>query len=157
MKTYSAKPADIEKKWYVIDADGLILGRMAAVIATYLKGKHKPMYTPSMDCGDNIIVINAEKVQLSGKKKDNKIYYWHTGYPGGIKEKNAGNILEGDYPERVVIKAVQRMLNNNPMGRQQLRNLRVFTGPEHTHEAQQPEILDVAAMNEKNARISANG
>ncbi len=157
MKTYSAKPADIEKKWYVIDADGLILGRMAAIIATYLKGKHKPMYTPSMDCGDNIIVINAEKVQLSGTKKDNKIYYWHTGHPGGIKERNARDILEGDYPERVVIKAVQRMLNNNPLGRQQLKNLRVFAGPEHTHEAQQPEVLDVAAMNEKNARNSANG
>lgn len=157
MKTYSAKPADIEKKWYVIDAEGLILGRMAAVIATYLKGKHKPMYTPSMDCGDNIIVINAEKVQLSGAKKDKKIYYWHTGHPGGIKEKNARDILEGDHPERVVIKAVQRMLNNNPMGRQQLKNLRVFVGPEHTHEAQQPEILDVAAMNEKNARNSTNG
>ena len=157
MKTYSATPADIEKKWYVIDAEGLILGRMAAVIATYLKGKHKPMYTPSMDCGDNIIVINADKVKLSGKKLDDKVYYWHTGHPGGIKDRTARDILEGDHPERVVMKAVQRMLNNNPLGRQQLRNLRVFAGPEHKHEAQNPEVLDVAAMNEKNVRNSTNG
>lgn len=157
MKTYSAKPADIEKKWYVVDAEGLVLGRMAAIIATYLKGKHKPMYTPSMDCGDNIIVINAEKVKLSGKKKDDKVYYWHTGHPGGIKDRTARDILEGDYPERVVTKAVQRMLNNNPMGRQQMRNLRVFAGPTHTHEAQQPEVLDIASMNEKNTRDSYNG
>ncbi len=157
MKTYSAIPADIEKKWFVIDADGLILGRMAAIIATYLKGKHKPMYTPSMDCGDNIIVINAEKVKLSGAKIDKKIYYWHTGYPGGIKDRTARDLLEGDYPERVVTLAVKRMIHNGPLGRLQLKNLRVFVGPEHTHAAQQPQVLDVAAMNEKNSRNSHNG
>jgi large subunit ribosomal protein L13 len=157
MKTYSAKPADIEKKWFVIDAEGIVLGRMAAIIATYLKGKHKPMYTPSMDCGDNIIVINAEKVKLTGNKMDGKIYYWHTGYPGGIKERTARDILEGDYPERVIMKAVKRMLHNGPLGREQLKNLRVFSGPEHTHQAQSPEILDIAAINVKNARNSQNG
>jgi large subunit ribosomal protein L13 len=115
------------------------------------------MYTPSMDCGDNIIVINAEKVKLSGNKKDKKIYYWHTGHPGGIKDRTARDILEGEYPERVVMQAVKRMLHNGPLSREQLKNLRVFAGSEHTHYAQQPEVLDVAAMNEKNSRNSNNG
>lgn len=152
MKTFSATPADIEKKWFVVDAEGVVLGRLAAMIATYLRGKHKPYYTPHMDCGDNIIVINAEKVKLTGNKMRDKIYYRHTGYPGGIKENRAGQILEGRFPERVVMKAVQRMIPRGPLGRVQLTNLRVFAGDKHTHEAQNPEVLDIGSMNIKNTR-----
>ena len=152
MKTYSAKPSDIERKWYVIDADGLVLGRMATVIATRLRGKHKTTYTPHMDCGDNIIVINAEKVKLTGNKRTDKTYYWHTGYPGGIKSRTAGAILDGSHPERVVEKAVERMISRNPLGRKQMKKLHVYAGAEHPHDAQQPEVLDVADMNSKNKR-----
>jgi large subunit ribosomal protein L13 len=152
MKTYSVKPSEIEKKWYVIDAEGLVLGRMAAVISRILRGKHKTTFTPHMDCGDNIVVVNAEKVKLTGKKLTDKIYYRHTGYPGGIRANTAGGILSGKRPERVVIKAVERMLPRGPLGRQQMKNLKVFSGPEHSHEAQKPEALDVAAMNSKNKR-----
>ena len=152
MKTFSAKPSDIDKKWLLVDADGVVLGRLAAVVANRLRGKHKPIYTPHLDCGDNVIVINAEKVKLTGKKRSDKIYYRHTGYPGGIKSQTAGEILEGRFPERVVEKAVQRMIPKGPLGRQQMRNLRVYAGTEHPHEAQQPEVLDVAAMNPKNKR-----
>lgn len=152
MKTFSAKPTDIDRKWYVIDADGLVLGRLATVVATRLRGKHKPMYTPHMDCGDNVIIINAEKVAMTGNKRRDKVYYWHTGYPGGIKSRTAGAILSGNHPERVVEKAVERMISRNPLGRQQMRKLHVYAGAEHPHEAQQPEVLDVAAMNSKNKR-----
>ena len=152
MKTYSAKPSDIERAWCVIDADGLVLGRLAAVIASRLRGKHKPLFTPHIDCGDNIIVINAEKVRLTGRKRANKIYYWHTGYPGGIKSRTAERILDGKHPERVLIKAVERMISRNPLGRAQMRKLHVYKGGEHPHEAQKPEVLDVAAMNRKNKR-----
>ena len=152
MKTYSAKPADVERKWYVIDAEDMVLGRLASVIAMRLRGKHKPMFTPHIDCGDNIIVINAEKVRLTGNKRNAKQYYWHTGYPGGIKSRTAGALLDGAHPERVVTKAVERMISRNPLGRQQMRKLHVYAGPEHPHEAQQPETLDVAAMNAKNKR-----
>jgi large subunit ribosomal protein L13 len=152
MKTYSAKPSEVEKKWFVIDADGLVLGRMASVIAMRLRGKHKPMYTPHIDCGDNIIVINAEKVRLTGRKRTDKTYFWHTGYPGGIKQRTAEQILDGRFPERVVIKAVERMISRSPMGRQQMRKLHAYAGAEHPHQAQQPEVLDVAAMNPKNNR-----
>ena len=152
MKTYSAKPSDIERKWYVIDADGLVLGRMATVIATRLRGKHKTTYTPHMDCGDNIIVINAEKVKLTGNKRTDKTYYWHTGYPGGIKSRTAGSILDGNHPERVVEKAVERMVSRNSLGRKQMTKLHVYAGSEHPHDAQQPEVLNVAAMNSKNKR-----
>ncbi len=152
MKTYSAKPSDIEKKWYVIDAEGVVLGRMASIIALRLRGKHKPMFTPHMDCGDNIIVINADKVHMTGRKTANKIYYWHTGYPGGIKSRTAGAILGGNHPERVVIKAIERMISRNPMGRRQMKNLHVYKGADHPHQAQNPEVLDVAAMNPKNKR-----
>jgi large subunit ribosomal protein L13 len=152
MKTYSAKASEIEKKWFVIDADGLVLGRMASQIARILRGKHKPTFTPHMDCGDNVIVVNAEKVKLTGRKLGDKIYYWHTGYPGGIKQRTAGQILEGKHPDRVVTKAVERMISRNRLGRQQMRNLRVYAGPEHPHEAQQPEVLDVASWNPKNKR-----
>ncbi|MGY9106395.1 MAG: 50S ribosomal protein L13 [Alphaproteobacteria bacterium] len=150
MQTYSAKASEISKKWLLIDAEGLVVGRLAAIIATRLLGKHKPTYTPHMDCGDNIVVINAEKILLTGNKVKDKKYYWHTGYPGGIKERTAGEYLSGKAPTRVVEKAVQRMLPRGPLGRQQLSNLRVYAGPEHPHEAQQPEAFDVAALSPKN-------
>ncbi|MDF2232137.1 50S ribosomal protein L13 [Albimonas sp. CAU 1670] len=152
MKTFSAKPADIDKKWVVIDAEGIVLGRLAALIAMRLRGKHKPSFTPHMDMGDNVIVINAEKVQLTGRKRTDKQYYWHTGYPGGIKSRTAGQILEGKFPERVIEKAVQRMMPGGPLTRKQLSNLRVYAGAEHPHEAQTPEAIDVAALNSKNTR-----
>ena len=152
MKTYSAKPGDIERKWFVIDAEGVVLGRLASIVAMRLRGKHKPMYTPHIDCGDHIVIINAGKVQLTGNKLADKIYYRHTGYPGGIRSTTAGKILDGKHPERVVEKAVQRMIPKGPLGRQVLRKLKVYAGAEHPHEAQQPEILDVAAMNDKNKR-----
>lgn len=152
MKTYSARPADVTKKWVVIDADGLILGRLATVIATRLRGKHRPTFTPHVDTGDNIIVINAEKVKVTGKKLQDKVFYWHTGHPGGIKGRSVGQILGGANPERVITKAVERMLTRNNLGRQIMRNLRVYAGTQHPHEAQNPEVLDVAAMNPKNKR-----
>ncbi len=152
MKTYSAKPSEIDKKWLMIDADGLVLGRLASIIAMRLRGKHKPTYTPHLDCGDNIIVINAEKVVLTGKKMTDKIFYWHTGYPGGIKQRTMAEIIEKGHPERLIIKAVERMVPRGPLGRQQMKNLRVYAGAEHPHEAQKPEPLDVAAMNPKNKR-----
>jgi len=152
MKTYSAKPADIEKKWFIVDAEGVVLGRLAVRIANLLRGKHKPMYTPHMDCGDNVIVVNAGKVRLTGNKLAGKIYYRHTGHPGGIKQRTAGQILEGKHPERVLLKAVERMVPDGPLGRQQMRNLRVYAGAEHPHEAQAPAVLDVGAENPKNRR-----
>ncbi len=152
MNTYSAKPTEIERKWCVIDAEGLVLGRMASIISMRLRGKHKPTYTPHMDCGDHIIVINADKVQLTGRKRTDKVYHRHTGYPGGIKSVTAGKVLEGEHPERVVIKAVERMISRNPLGRQQMRKLHVYAGTDHPHAAQNPEVLDVAAMNSKNSR-----
>ena len=152
MKTYSAKPADIDKKWILIDAEGIVLGRLATIIAMRLRGKHKATFTPHMDMGDNVIVINAEKVQMTGNKRTDKKYYWHTGHPGGIKHRTAGQILEGNHPDRVVTKAVQRMLPGGPLSRQQMTNLRVYAGAEHPHEAQNPEVLDVASMNSKNTR-----
>ena len=151
MKTYTATPAAIEKKWVVIDAEGVVLGRLASIIAMRLRGKHKPTFTPHMDMGDNVIVINAEKVQLTGKKRE-KPNYWHTGYPGGIKHRTAGQILEGAHPERVVQKAVERMMPGGPLTRKQMSNLRVYAGAEHPHEAQSPEALDVKSMNKKNTR-----
>jgi len=152
MKTFSAKPSDIEKKWVLIDAEGLVVGRLAALIATRLRGKHKPAFTPHMDDGDNVIVINADKVVFTGRKRNDKTYYWHTGYPGGIKERQAHQILDGRFPERVLEKAVERMLPRGPLGRQQLKNLRIYASAEHPHEAQQPEPLDVAALNTKNTK-----
>ncbi|GLK82518.1 50S ribosomal protein L13 [Ancylobacter defluvii] len=152
MKTFSAKPADIEKKWVVIDATDLVVGRLATIIATRLKGKHKAIYTPHVDCGDNVVVINAEKVALTGNKRNDKVYYHHTGFPGGIKERTAKFLLDGRFPERVVEKAVERMLARGPLGRKLMGNLRVYKGPAHPHEAQQPVALDVAALNRKNVR-----
>jgi large subunit ribosomal protein L13 len=150
MQTYSAKASEIQKKWIVIDADGLVVGRLAAIVATRLRGKHKPMYTPHMDCGDNVIIVNAGKVLLTGNKLTDKKYYWHTGYIGGIKERSPEKFLTGRTPERVVELAVKRMLPRGPLGKHQFANLRVFAGPDHPHEAQQPEKLDIAAMNPKN-------
>jgi large subunit ribosomal protein L13 len=152
MKTFSATPKDIEKSWTLIDADGLVVGRLAVLIANRLRGKHKPSYTPHMDCGDHIIVINAGNVVLTGNKRADKVYHWHTGYPGGIKDRSAAKILEGKHPERILQKAVKRMIPRGPLGRQQLKNLRIYPGPEHPHAAQEPVTLDVAALNTKNAR-----
>ncbi len=154
MKTYSARPADIEKKWILIDAEEVVLGRLAVQVANLLRGKHKTTYTPHMDCGDNVIVINAGKVKLTGKKLSDKIYYWHTGYPGGIKQRTAGQVLEGKQPDRVVRKAIERMVPRGPLGRQQMKNLRVYAGAEHPHEAQNPSVLDFAAQNPKNRRTA---
>src|SRR3954464_15281555 len=148
--TKAAKPAEVEKKWHLIDADGLVVGRVATIIANMLRGKHKPSFTPHVDCGDNLVVINADKIPFTGKKLADKIYYRHTGYAGGIKGVTAGKILEGKFPERILEKAVERMIPRGPLGRQQMRNLRVYTGAEHPHAAQNPEPLDVAAMNRKN-------
>jgi len=152
MKTFSAKPADIEKKWILIDATGLVPGRLASIVALRLRGKHKPSYTPHVDDGDNVIVVNAAKVVLTGRKRDKKVYHYHTNYIGGIKERTAKQILTGRFPERIVEKAVERMLPRGPLGRKQLGNLRVYPSEKHPHEAQQPQKLDVAAMNRKNVR-----
>jgi large subunit ribosomal protein L13 len=152
MKTYSAKPAEVDKKWVMIDAEGLVVGRLASIVALRLRGKHKATFTPHVDCGDNVIIINAAKVVLTGRKRDQKVYYHYTGYIGGIKERSAKAILTGRFPERVVEKAVERMLPRGPLGRQQLSNLRVYPHAEHPHAAQQPEKLDIAVMNRKNKR-----
>ena len=146
MKTFSAKPADIDKKWFIIDAEGVVLGRLASIIAMRLRGKHKPSFTPSMDMGDNVIVINAEKVQLTGKKRSDKIHYWHTGHPGGIKSKSARQIIEGKFPDRVIRMAVKRMIPKGPLGSTQLSNMKVYAGSNHPHEAQAPEILNISEM-----------
>jgi large subunit ribosomal protein L13 len=152
MKTFSATPKDIDKSWILIDANGLVVGRLAALIATRLRGKHKPSFTPHMDDGDNIVVVNAGHVVLTGNKRADKEYHWHTGYPGGIKSRTAGKILDSKHPERVLQKAVERMLPKGPLARKQLKNLRVYAGPEHPHEAQNPVKLDVTALNRKNVR-----
>ncbi|MBN9021566.1 MAG: 50S ribosomal protein L13 [Rhizobiales bacterium] len=154
MKTFSAKPAEVEKKWVLIDADGAVVGRLAAILARRLRGKHLPTYTPHVDCGDNIVVINADKVVLTGRKYEDKTYYWHTGHIGGIKERKARAILEGKFPERVLEKAVERMMPDGPLARRQLKNLRIYKGADHPHEAQQPEKVDLAAMSHKNTRIA---
>ena len=153
MKTYSATPADIDKKWILIDAEGVVLGRLASIIATRLRGKHKAGFTPNMDMGDNVIVINADKVQLTGRKRENP-NYWHTGHPGGIKSRTTAEILEGAHPERVVTQAVKRMLPGNRLARRQMTHLRVYAGTEHPHEAQDPQVLDVKNMNSKNTRVA---
>ena len=152
MKTYSMKAAEVEKKWLVVDAEDVVLGRLASIVALRLRGKHNPSFTPHVDCGDNVIVINAEKVRLTGNKREQDIFYWHTGYPGGIKGRSKGELLEGRHPERVIEKAVERMLPDGPLGRKVFKNLRVYAGPNHGQEAQKPEVLDIAAMNPKNKR-----
>ena len=152
MNTYTAKPSDIERKWYVVDAQGVVLGRLSAEIAKILRGKHKPMYSTNIDCGDYVVVINADKVKLTGNKLTDKKYYKHTGWIGSVKETTAGKILDGRFPERVIIKAVERMISRNPMGRQQMTKLKVYAGSEHPHTAQNPEVLDIASRNPKNKR-----
>ena len=152
MKTYSAKPKEVTRDWFIIDADGLVLGRLASQIALRLRGKHKPTFTPHIDCGDNIVVINADKVLLTGNKRTNKTYFWHTGYPGGIRSRTADKILSSRYPERVLMKAVERMISRSPLGRQQMRKLHVYAGNEHPHDAQKPQVLDIAKINRKNVK-----
>ena len=148
--TKSATPYTVEKKWHLIDADGLVVGRLASIVANILRGKHKPSYTPHIDCGDNVIIVNVEKVRFTGRKLQQQTYYKHTGFAGGIKEITADKVLAGRFPERVLEKAIERMIPRGPLGRAQMRNLRLFAGPDHSHEAQDPQILDVAAMNRKN-------
>ncbi len=156
MKTYSQKPLEVERDWFVINSEGLVLGRLASIVAMRLRGKHKPLFTPHVDCGDNIIIINAEKVGLTGNKRSDKTYYWHTGHPGGIKSRTADKILDGQHPERVMIKAVERMITRNPLGRAQMKKLHVYAGPDHPHEVQTPSVLDIAAMSPNNAVNRAN-
>lgn len=153
MRTYSIKPAEVKKKWFVVDASGLVLGRLASFVALRLKGKHLSTYTPHVDCGDCIVVVNADKVALTGNKLKDQKFYWHTGYPGGIKERTLGQILGGRFPERVFIKAVERMLARGPLGRKIMGNLKVYAGAEHPHAAQDPETLDFGSFNVKNRRV----
>jgi large subunit ribosomal protein L13 len=150
--TVSLKPADVKKNWLLIDADGLVLGRLAAIVAMRLRGKHKPQFTPHVDCGDNIIIVNAEKVKLTGKKAEQSVLYYHTGYAGGIKGRSIKERLAGAHPQRVVEKAVERMITRGPLQRQQMKNLYVYAGGTHPHEAQQPQTFDVGALSPKNRR-----
>ena len=152
--TKSVKPAEVVKNWHLIDADGLVVGRVATIIANLLRGKHKPNYTPHVDCGDHVIVINAGKVKFTGRKAQQKIYYKHTGYIGGLKEVTAAKVLEGKFPERVLEKAVERMVPRGPLGRDQMRGLHLYNGTDHPHAGQQPETMDIASMNRKN-RVGA--
>ena len=151
--TLSLKPAEVTKGWTLIDADGLVLGRLAAIVAQRLRGKHKPQFTPHVDCGDNIVIINAARVRVTGKKADQSIFYYHTGYPGGIKGRSVRAILEGRHPGRVIEKAVERMITRGPLQRAQMKHLYVYPGAEHPHDGQQPQKLDVAALNRKNTRL----
>ena len=154
MKTYSAKPSEVTAKWHLIDAEGVVLGRLAGIVAKILRGKHKPTFTPHIDTGDNVVIINAEKVKITGNKKDQSVFYWHTGYVGGIKGRTQGQILEGKHPERVIEKAVERMMpKDSRLADGQMGKLHVYAGATHPHEAQQPAKLDVAAMNPKNKRV----
>ena len=154
MKTFSQKPAEVEKQWIVIDASGVVPGRLASFVANRLRGKHKPTFTPHVDDGDNVIIVNADKIAFTGKKETDKVYYWHTGHPGGIKERTAKALLEGRFPERVMQKAIERMMPGGPLSRRQLKNLYVYAGPEHKHEAQKPVAIDMAALNPKNKRTA---
>ena len=155
MKRNTARPNEIQRGWFLVDADGLVLGRLATILANRLRGKHKATFTPHMDCGDHIVVVNAEKVVLTGKKRTQKVYYHHTGYPGGIKERRADKVLDGRFPERVIEAAVKRMVPKGPLGRDVLRKLHVYKGGEHPHTAQSPEPLDIAVMNRKNSTQEA--
>ncbi|MCL2566665.1 MAG: 50S ribosomal protein L13 [Alphaproteobacteria bacterium] len=152
MKTYSPKLAEIENKWYVVDAKDVVLGRLAVILANRIRGKHKPTFAPHMDCGDNIVVINAEKVKLTGNKKAQGKFIWHTNHPGGIKEKSWADIIDGKHPERLISKAVERMISKGVLRRNQMRRLHIYAGESHPHEAQAPEVLDVSVFNAKNKR-----
>ncbi|MBC9209304.1 50S ribosomal protein L13 [Roseomonas aerophila] len=149
-QTRSLKPAEVKKDWVLIDAEGLVLGRLAALVATRLRGKHKPQFTPHVDCGDHVVIVNARKVRVTGNKAEQSVFYWHTGYPGGIKERTVRERLESRFPERVIEKAVERMITRGPLGRKQMKNLHVYAGAEHPHAGAQPSSLDVAALNRKN-------
>jgi large subunit ribosomal protein L13 len=149
-QTRSLKPAEVKKDWVLIDAEGLVLGRLAALVAVRLRGKHKPQFTPHVDCGDHVVIVNADKVKVTGNKAEQSVFYWHTGYPGGIKERTVRERLEGRFPERVIEKAVERMITRGPLGRRQMKNLHVYAGAEHPHAGAQPSSLDVAALNRKN-------
>ena len=151
--TLSLKPAEVNKGWVLIDAEGLVLGRLAVIIANRLRGKHKPQFTPHVDCGDNVVVVNADKVVLTGKKAEQSIFYYHTGYPGGIKGRSQGQILAGRFPGRVLEKAVERMITRGPLQRAQMKHLYVYAGSEHPHAGQSPTVLDVGALNRKNKRV----
>lgn len=155
MKTYSAKPSEIEKKWFIIDATDLILGRLASEVSMLLRGKHKPTFSTNIDCGDNVIIINADKVHLTGNKLEGEKYFWHTGFPGGIKERTIRQVSEGKFPERVVIKAIQRMISRNPLGREQMQKLYVYNGAEHPHAGQKPVNIDFGSKNRKNKKSVA--
>jgi large subunit ribosomal protein L13 len=149
-QTRSLKPAEVKKDWVLIDAEGLVLGRLAALVANRLRGKHKPQFTPHVDCGDHVVIVNAEKVKVTGNKAEQSVFYWHTGYPGGIKERTVRERLESRFPERVIEKAVERMITRGPLGRRQMKNLHVYAGAEHPHAGAQPSTLDIAALNRKN-------
>jgi large subunit ribosomal protein L13 len=151
-KTYIAKPSEIERKWWLIDAENLVVGRVSTIIANILRGKHKPTFTPNLDCGDHVVVINADKVKFTGKKFANKTYYWHTGHPGGIKERTARQLLEGNFPERVLENSVSRMMSRGPLQRDIMVKLHIYSGPEHKHQGQNPQVLDIASMNRKNKK-----
>ena len=151
MRTHSTKPSEVQKKWFLIDAQGLVLGRMAAIVAGLLRGKHKTMFTPHIDTGDHVIIINAEKIKLTGKKAEQRVFYWHSGYVGGVKEHTAKRTLSGKFPERVVERAIERMMpKDSPLARGQMKKLKIYAGTEHPHEAQTPEVLDLASRNRKN-------
>jgi large subunit ribosomal protein L13 len=154
LKTYTAKPSEIEKKWWLIDAEDLVVGRLSSIVAKILRGKHKTTFTPNIDCGDYVIIINAEKIKLTGKKYAEKLYYWHTGYPGGIKDRTARQIMEGKNPERILEYAVSRMMSRGPLQRDLMTKLHIYKGNEHKHQAQNPQILDVGAMNRKNKKTN---
>ncbi|HEV7457414.1 MAG TPA: 50S ribosomal protein L13 [Roseococcus sp.] len=154
-QTRSLKPAEVQKGWWVIDADGLILGRLASIVANRLRGKHKPQFTPHVDCGDHVVIINADKVRLTGNKAEQEFFYWHTGYAGGVKGRSLRQRLESRHPERVIEKAVERMITRGPLGRKQMKNLHIYAGTEHPHAGQAPVALDVAAMNRKNVAPGA--
>jgi large subunit ribosomal protein L13 len=154
MRTFSLKAEQVKKNWLLIDAKDLILGRLSAIIASYLRGKRKPEFTPNMDCGDYVIVVNAEKIQVTGNKLEDHTFHWHTGYPGGIKQRTLKERLTSKFPERVICKAVERMLPKGALGRQMLKNLKVYGGESHPHAGQQPRILDAASMNSKNVKRS---
>ncbi|GAA3669835.1 MAG: 50S ribosomal protein L13 [Acetobacter sp.] len=155
--TLSLKPAEVTKNWILIDAEGLALGRLAVIIATRLRGKHKPQFTPHVDCGDHVVVINAEKVALTGNKADQKLFHYHTGYAGGIKTRTVAQRLNGKHPGHLVEKAVERMITRGPLQREQMRNLHVYAGAEHPHGGQTPQVLDVAALNRKNVVNAQKG
>jgi large subunit ribosomal protein L13 len=154
MKTQSLKPADVTRAWHLVDADGLVLGRLASLVAMRLRGKHKRTFTPHVDCGDFVVVVNAEKVRLTGNKLADRKFYWHTGHPGGVKQRTMGQILGGRHPERAILKAVERMVPRGPLGREQMRHLKVYAGAAHPHDAQKPVKLDIGAMNRKNKRTA---